>query len=420
MEVTVTLRQPHLNQQRILDEAKRFNHIKCGRRFGKTEMSIELAVNELLLGHRVAYFSPTYKDSYEWWKQIKHTCEFIIKSKDEKVLQLLTVTGGLLDVWSMEDPDSGRGRKYHRAIMDECEKASKFKQSWLGTIRATLTDYKGDAWFLSTPKFGKTFFKELALYKDKFPNWQGWTFTTFDNPHIDPEEIEDARRTMDNLYFRCEFLAEDVDLTGRPFAYAFDPIKHVRECHYTDAEELHISFDFNVDPITAIASQYVDGEIRVLKEFRLQNSDIYELCDQIVSWKPEALFIITGDATGHNRAALAQGNINYYSVIKQKLSLADGQMRQPSANPAVKDSRVLVNSLLQNHALIIDPSCIHLIEDLKYVEVKEDTNDIDKTKDKHRSHLLDTFRYLLNTFHKDLIHLKIFEEPTIEYYPVTE
>ena len=95
-------------------------------------------------------------------------------------------------------------------------------------------------------------------------------------------------------------------------------------------------------------------------------------------------------------------------------------MMQPSVNPAVKDSRVLVNSILQNHPLYIDPSCVHLIDDLKYVEVKEDTNDIDKTKDKHHSHLLDTFRYLLNTFHKDLIHLKIFEEPTIEYYPVTE
>ena len=394
---------------RILREAKRFNHVKCGRRFGKTELSHELAAKPALNGQKVAYFAPTYKDSYEWWKQIKAVLFPAIESKDEQVKQLTLFTGGIIDVWSMDDPDSGRGRKYHRVIMDECEKANKFKETWLGSIRATLTDYKGDAWFLSTPKFGKTFFKELADYKNKFDNWQGWTFTTFDNPHIDPEEIEDARRTMDNLYFRCEFLAEDVDLTGRPFAYAFDTTKHVKTVYYSDSTELHLSFDFNVDPITAIASQDIDGEIRVLKEFRLQNSDIYELCDQITAAYPTALYLVTGDATGHNRSALAQGNINYYSVIQQKLSLSDGQMMQPTVNPAVKDSRVLVNSILQNYPLFIDPSCVHLIEDLKYVEVKEDTNDIDKTKDKHRSHLLDTFRYLLNTFHKDFIHLKVLE-----------
>ena len=372
-------------------------------------MSHELAAKPALEGMKIAYFAPTYKDSYEWWKQIKTILFPAIKSKDEQVKQLTLYTGGIIDVWSMDDPDSGRGRKYHRAIMDECEKAGKFKEIWLGSIRATLTDYKGDAWFLSTPKFGKTFFKELADYKNKFDNWQGWTFTTFDNPHIDPEEIEDARRTMDNLYFRCEFLAEDVDLTGRPFAYAFDTTRHVKQVYYSDSTELRLSFDFNVDPITAISSQDVDGEINILKEFRLQNSDIYELCDQIKAAYPSALFIVTGDATGHNRSALAQGNINYYSVIQQKLNLSQGQMMQPSVNPAVKDSRVLVNSILQNHPLYIDPSCVHLIDDLKYVEVKEDTNDIDKTKDKHRSHLLDTFRYLLNTFHKDFIHLKVLE-----------
>jgi hypothetical protein len=106
-------------------------------------MSIELAVEALLNGHRCAYYAPTYKDSYEWWKQIKATVGAIIQSKDEQVKQLTTITGGLIDVWSMDDPDSGRGRKYHRAIMDECEKAPKFKEAWLGTIRATLADFKG-------------------------------------------------------------------------------------------------------------------------------------------------------------------------------------------------------------------------------------------------------------------------------------
>ena len=399
----IPLKPLHPNQRKIIDGAKRFNHIKCGRRFGKTEMSIELAIDTLLRGHRRAYYAPTYKDSYEWWKQIKGTAGAIIQSKDEQVKQLTTITGGLIDVWSMDDPDSGRGRKYHRAIMDECEKAPKFREAWLGTIRATLTDFKGDAWFLSTPKFGKTFFKELSGYPEKFTNWVSWLFTTYDNPHIDPEEIEDARRTMDPLYFRCEFLAEDVDLTGRPFLYNFDATRHVVSgLAFDPKHELQISFDFNVDPITAVVGQYVKGQIRLLKEYRLENSNVYELCDRIRADYPTALYLVTGDAAGRQRSALSNGNINYYTVIRQKLNLSDGQLKVMGVNPAVSDTRVLFNSILQNFDYVVDKSCTFAIEDFKYVEV-DDNGDIDKKKDKHRSHLLDAERYRINTFYKHLI-----------------
>ena len=366
-------------------------------------MAIELAVETLLDGGRCAYFAPTYKDAYEWWKQVKGVVSGIISGKDEQVRQLTTITGGLLDVWSMDDPDSGRGRKYHRAIMDECEKAAKFREAWLGSIRGTLADYKGDAWFLSTPKFGKTFFKDLAYYPEKFDNWISWKFTTFDNPYIDPAEIEDARRTMDDLYFRCEFLAEDVDLTGKPFLYAFDQTRHVTSgLAFDPTAELQISFDFNVDPITAVVGQYVAGQIRLLKEFRLPNSNIYELCDRIVAAYPTALYLVTGDASGSNRSAITQGNINYYTVIRQKLNLSHGQLKVPTVNPAISDSRVLFNSILQKFNYVVDKSCTFTIQDFKYVEVDE-SGDIDKKKDKHRSHLLDAERYRINTFYKHFI-----------------
>lgn len=371
-------------------------------------MSIELALDRLIDGQRVGYWSPTYKDGYEWWNELKHFIHDLIDSKDEQVKQVRTITGGILDVWSMEDPDSGRGRKYHRAIMDECEKAPKFKQAWTQTIRATLSDYQGDAWFLSTPKFGKTYFKELAEMVNKDENWISWKFTTYDNPYIKAEEVDDARKQLDELTFRCEFLAEDVDLVANPFCYAFNESKHVKEVEYNPYNYTRLSFDFNVDPITCIVSQYEEGNINFINEFRLSNSDIYELCDRITVTYPSAVFLVTGDASGQSRSALTKGNLNYYHVIKQKLNLTDGQLQVPTFNPSIGDSRVLCNSLLQNYPLFIHPQCTYLIEDLKYVEVKDD-GDINKDKDKHRSHLLDTFRYTLNTWHKDLLHIKVLD-----------
>lgn len=230
-------------------------------------------------------------------------------------------------------------------------------------------------------------------------------------PADNPFNTEDQWRgwgNLDSLSYAARIKGNwDAFQSDKPFAYAFKEKDHVAEAdfEYSSGHELRLSFDFNKDPITAIASQEVDGEIRIIEEFRLANSDIYELCERITTAFPFALFLVTGDASGRNRSALVQGNINYYTVIQDKLGLSDGQMRQPSINPAVKDSRVLVNSILQNFPIKISPKCVYLVEDLKFVEVDEE-NDIDKTKDKHRTHILDCFRYLLNTFHADLLNLK--------------
>lgn len=187
---------------------------------------------------------------------------------------------------------------------------------------------------------------------------------------------------------------------NNPYAYCFNEQKHARPCRYDPDSELMLSFDFNVDPITCTAAQNINGQLRYVKEFRLSNSNIYELCDRILVEYNDLnpLYLVTGDATGRARSAITTGNLNYYKVIKDKLNLNINQMKVPRTNPAVSDSRVLMNSLFQNYDVIIDPvNCPFLIEDLKYVEVDEN-GDINKHKDKHRSHLLDCSRYLMSTF----------------------
>jgi hypothetical protein len=154
-----------------------------------------------------------------------------------------------------------------------------------------------------------------------------------------------------------------------------------------------------------VASQFVDGEIRFIKEFRLSNSNIYDLCDRIITSFPGGAYLVTGDASGQARSALTVGNINYYSVIKDKLRLTSGQLKVPTVNPAISDSQVLTNSILQNHRIVFDSSMVYTIDDLLYVEMTEN-GDIDKNKNKHRSHLLDAVRYTLNTFHKHLLNIR--------------
>lgn len=403
----IELLELHDGQEKVLAEAKRFNVLKIGRRWGKTTLAVnELIPQPMLDGFPVAYYAPTYKDLNEVWKEIKYVLHPVIESKDETVKQITLITGGVLDCWSMDDPDSGRGRKYKRVVVDEAEKARKFKDAWEQTIRSTLLDYKGDAWILSTPKFGQTYFKEIFTNHTKYDDWASFNLSTYNNPFIDREEIEQLRSQLDDLTFRCENLAEDVDLAYKPFAYAFDEAKHVGTCQFNPSQHLHLSFDFNVSPITCIAAQHYGGVWYILREFRIENSNIYELCDRIKAMYPKAAYLVTGDATGAGRSALTDGVLNYYTVIKRKLWIGDNQILTPRVNPSHADSSVLYNSILQNYNVVYDRDlCPYLIQDNKYVEMGAD-NSIDKSGEKKkemRGHLLDCNRYLWDTFMNDYL-----------------
>lgn len=409
----IKLKKLHPKQELIMRERKRFNVLKCGRRFGKTEVSKELVAETMLEKGSVGYWTPTYKDLDKVWNEICFTFHDIIEKKDSSLKKLTIKGGGSLDMWSMEDPNSGRGFFYKRAIIDEAEKARKLKDAWEQTIRPTLVDLKGDAYFLSTPKFGKTYFKDVLWNNEKTnDNWKSFKFTSYDNPHIDPLELEEAK-LLDELTFRCEYLAEDVDVTLRPFAYAFEQEKTVKETGQPKVSlPLYFSFDFNTDPITCIVAQHAEDKswIKVHKEFSLRNSNIEDLCDELLVEYGDKYFIrVTGDASGKSRSALLPQNMNYYTIIQKKLNLMPNRFFVPSANPSIKNNRVLLNSLFYRHKdLIIDPSCKNLISDLKYVEVDDNGNiQKDRSSDTKKADLLDCLRYYFNAFHGDFIKVNI-------------
>jgi hypothetical protein len=408
-EIIVTLKKRHINQEAIMQSAKRFNVLKCGRRFGKTSLAEELIIEPALDGFPVAYYAPTYKDLNDFWINIIAIVRDAIATKNEQLKQIRLVTGGIIDMWSLDDPESGRGRKYKRVVIDECEKVKKLDMAWQGTIRATLTDYIGDAWFLSTPKFGDTYFKEIHGYKDdpKFSNeWQGWTYTTYDNPYMSPSEIDSARQTLADIYFRCEYLAEDVVLKGMLWAFAFDKEKHVRKVEVDKNKLLYLSFDFNRNPICCSVVQWYGGRVRFVETIKLADSDIYKLCDVILAKYPNFQYIVTGDATGQSSSALVKDNINYYTVIKNKLNIVASQLRVPKINPSLEENQVLFNSIFVNYPIDIDPdNCKGLIYDLQNVKTLPDGH-IDKSNrqdDTKQADALDTARYWFNVFMWDFL-----------------
>jgi len=354
MIVEVELPRPHEKQQFLLDNRKRFNVLKCGRRFGKTELCQELILETFERAEFAGYFSPTYKDLYEVWKTTLHNFHNVISSKSETVKQVVFINGAKVDFWSMEEPNSGRGRKYHRAIMDECEKAHKFQEAWEQAISPTLTDFGGDAYFLSTPKFGDTHFKELCKKEIANPDlWKTFIYSTYDNPHIPVKEIEVMRMMLPQPVFDCEYLALDVDGKAmNPFAYQYDAAYHETiEAKFQDFRPVYVSIDFNLNPFAVTFWHfYQDKEgyhfIGFDEDEIAQGSipAMITLLQQKIG-HIKHLVTITGDAMGNQRQIALKDNATHYQSIQRGLGLSRNQMQIP-ANPTHANSRDDVNRIL--------------------------------------------------------------------------
>jgi phage FluMu gp28-like protein len=108
-------------------------------------------------------------------------------------------------------------------VVDEASFIPNLEDGWLNSIRPTLTDYKGRALFLSTPK-GKNYFYSL-FQKGGEADWSAFKFTTYDNPYIDKSEIDEARNQLPSAVFEQEYMANAMENASNPFGS-----EHIRTC----------------------------------------------------------------------------------------------------------------------------------------------------------------------------------------------
>jgi hypothetical protein len=216
LEKTVDLYELHQGQVEILETCGRRNVLACGRRFGKTTLGIELAFWPAHDGYPVGYFVPEYKLLTEVWEEM---CDIFgpIVRPDQQQKRLEFSTGGVIECWSFDrNPNAGRSRKYKRIVVDEAAHCRNLRRTWTKGLRPTLTDFKGDAWFLSSPN-GLDYFHTLFTYgQDGRKGWASWQRTSYDNPHLDPAEIDEARDDLPPEAFDQEYLAKFLaDVFGR-------------------------------------------------------------------------------------------------------------------------------------------------------------------------------------------------------------
>lgn len=185
------------------------NAVCCGRRFGKTTLGMDRALEPILSGKPVGWFAPTYKILIPAWRDVVSLLQPITTRRSDMEHRIELVTGGVIEMWSLTDPDGARGRAYAAIVIDEAARVVHLERAWNEVLRPTLTDYQGDAWFLSTPR-GLNFFHTLWQRGQDPTNdeWASWQMPTTANPHIVAAEVEAARNELPALVFAQEYLAD--------------------------------------------------------------------------------------------------------------------------------------------------------------------------------------------------------------------
>lgn len=215
-----------------------YNVVRCGRRWGKTEFLVILAVSYVtslfpqtgtgkLEGGRVGIFTAEYKQQFEIFDKLSEILQPLIKRKSRSDGIIRLKNGARIDFWvTNNNPLAGRGREYDLVLIDEAaftKIIEMLNEVWPKSIKPTLLTRRGRAWVFSTPNGidENNFF--YAICHNKTLGFHEHHAPTSSNPYVPADELEKERKANDPRVFQQEFLAEFVDWSNDAF-FDFDKL----------------------------------------------------------------------------------------------------------------------------------------------------------------------------------------------------
>jgi hypothetical protein len=345
-------------QNAIAFDLHRFRVLNCGRRFGKTSLAIE-EIKGKALGKpsRIAYTAPTYQQARDIaWEPLKKELRAVSTSVNEARLEIRTraMGGGesfiILRGW--EAIETLRGQSLDFIVPDEVALYRNFWVNWNEIIRPTLTDRRGEALFMSTPK-GFNHFYDLFNQQETNDDFKSFHFTTYDNPHIPVDEIDAAKRQLPEDAFAQEYLADFRKQQGLVYR-EFDRSRHVYSeiPEGTGFKETIAGVDFGfIHPAAALTIK-VDrsDDLWIPQEFYERGRTDIEIAEYVAAL-PGLSRVFPDPESPSAIEEMRRRNINVRPVVKGKDSEKHGIDK--------------VRELLKANKLHIHHSCKNLINEFE-------------------------------------------------------
>ena len=355
----------------------RFRVVVAGRRFGKTFLSTAELLNRALSkpDQNVWYVAPTYKAAKEIaWDMLTSQIpmEYVGKT-NETSLSITLKNGSTIALKGAEKPDNLRGRSLDFVVLDEF--ADMRKEAWFEVIRPSLSDRRGSAVFIGTPKGRNHFYDLYCKGVDRDEGWQSYQYTTIEGGNVPPDEITSAKADLDDRTFEQEYEARFVSYSGVIY-YAFKREESVVR-HEGDRSVIHVGMDFNLDPMSAVLMTRKGDTLHVFDEIVMFGSNTDEMVAEIRTRYGNGTIVIYPDPASRQRKTSAGGRTDL-SILQN----AGFDVKVRSSHAAVRDRINSVNSRLLSkdgqRRLFVDPKCKKVIESLERHTYKEGTSQPEK------------------------------------------
>lgn len=200
---------PRKQFRAYITRRERWACVVAHRRAGKTVACIMdliiKAIEHTGREPRFAYIAPTYTQAKDVaWSYLKEYTQAI--PQIEKSESELTVTfphnGARIRLYGAENYDRLRGLYLDGAIIDEAGDIDP--RAWSEVVRPALSDRKGWATFIGTPKGRNDFFR-IFQESQKNEKWLSLRLKASQTSIIDAGELDDARASMTREAFEQEY-----------------------------------------------------------------------------------------------------------------------------------------------------------------------------------------------------------------------
>jgi hypothetical protein len=203
-------------QKEVLDDEHRFQVLTAGRRFGKTKLGARRLIRKALAepNQLIWWVANFYENTRRGFREVVKQLPPQLLAKPapastSNTLRLVLKNGSVIEFYSAANPDAMVGAGVDYMVIDEA--ALVEERVWFQQLRSTLMDSGGGALIISTPRGRNWFWQLWTLGQKNSREYKSWRFTSYDNPYIPDDEIDELKQTLPELVFLQEVMAEFVD-----------------------------------------------------------------------------------------------------------------------------------------------------------------------------------------------------------------
>lgn len=401
--------QPISYQGKILDYAQKadFNVLVAvlSRRAGKSTTMSVLGTGELIIPYAsVLLITPTFQNAKAIFDKIERYVRQLnlpIKTRDSKALTFTLENEAKIMVVSQKNYENALGQYFTMVIIDEAGSIDNIKEIWETYISPAQTDAglmdNGSMWsktyFIGTARTYETDFYKIYERTKTRDRYIAVEATIYDNPLVSKELVKSIKESVDERTWEQEYLCIwQKSGAGESVYYAFNAEKHIlkesdikKKINRNNTYIVGLDWGHTDDTAQVIAVVIpFSGEIIVLDEYAQNKMPLRKHVENFkakeTKWT-DTNPIRYGDPSGTQVIADLAYEHNYYVL---------------PAPAELEEAVRAINRLFEQNKLFISDKCTKLIKQIKLMQWKENSKQIQRTKEEsHFDLALGAFRYLV-------------------------